>query len=177
MTSAPRAARKKLKIDVLIDSDHWKSAGNIRTLVRRAVAEAASTQSTSEAELAIVLTDDSAIRQLNRLWRGVDAPTNVLSFPAATKQAEDEPAHLGDIVLAYQTIAREARAEGKPFAHHVAHLAVHGYLHLIGFDHEHDADAETMEQAERKILRRLSIPDPYRQNAGKGRTAQHGKTS
>jgi probable rRNA maturation factor len=177
MTSAPRSARKKLRIDVLIDSERWKSAGNIRTLVRRAVAEAANPQSTSERELAIVLTDDSAIRQLNRLWRGVDAPTNVLSFPAATKQAEDEPAHLGDIVLAYQTIEREARAEDKPFAHHVAHLAVHGYLHLIGFDHEHDADAETMEQAERKILRRLSIPDPYRQNAGKGRTAQPGKKS
>jgi probable rRNA maturation factor len=176
MTSAPRAARGKLKIDVLIDSNQWKSAGNIRPLVRRAVREAASTRSTSGAELAIVLTDDSAIRQLNRLWRGVDAPTNVLSFPAATRQAEDEPAHLGDIVLAYQTIAREARAEGKPLAHHVAHLAVHGYLHLVGFDHEHDDDAEAMEQAERRILRRLSIPDPYRQNPGKGRTAQRGKT-
>jgi probable rRNA maturation factor len=175
MTSAPRAARGKLKIDVLIDSGRWKSAGNIRPLVRRAVRAAASTRSTSEAELAIVLTDDSAIRQLNRLWRGVDAPTNVLSFPAATRQAEDEPAHLGDIVLAYQTIAREARAEGKPLAHHVAHLAVHGYLHLVGFDHEHDDDAEAMEQAERKILRRLSIPDPYRQNPGKGRTTQRGK--
>jgi probable rRNA maturation factor len=176
MTSAPRAARKKLRIDVLIDSDRWKSADNIRTLVRRAVAEAASAQSTSERELAIVLTDDSAIRQLNRLWRGVDAPTNVLSFPAATKQAEDEPAHLGDIVLAYQTIAREAETEGKPFTHHVAHLAVHGYLHLIGFDHEQDDDAEAMEQTERKILHRLSIPDPYRQNAGKGHTAQRRKT-
>jgi probable rRNA maturation factor len=176
MTSAPRAARGKLKIDVLIDSGQWKSAGNIRTLVRRAVGEAASTRSTSGAELAIVLTDDSAIRQLNRLWRGVDAPTNVLSFPAATRQAKDEPAHLGDIILAYQTIAREARAEGKPLAHHVAHLAVHGYLHLIGFDHEHDDDAEAMEQTERQILRRLSIPDPYRQKPGKGRTTQRGKT-
>src|SRR5580698_7225945 len=167
MTSAPRSARKKLRIDVLIDSERWKSAGNIRTLVRRAVAEAANTQSTSERELAIVLTDDSAIRQLNRLWRGVDAPTNVLSFPAATKQAEDEPAHLGDIVLAYQTIAREAGDENKPLAHHVAHLVVHGYLHLLGFDHEADADAEQMEQTERKILRRLAIPDPYRHNAAK----------
>jgi probable rRNA maturation factor len=176
MTSAPRAARGRLKIDVLIDSGHWKSVSGIRTLVRRAVAAAASTHSTSEAELAIVLTDDSAIRQLNRLWRGVDAPTNVLSFPAAAKQAEDEPAHLGDIILAYQTIAREARAEGKPFAHHVAHLAVHGYLHLIGFDHEQDDDAEAMEQAERKVLHRLSIPDPYRQNAAKGRAAQGSKT-
>jgi probable rRNA maturation factor len=176
MTTAPRAARGKLKIDVLIDSGHWKSVRGVRTLVRKVVTEAGSTQSTTGAELAIVLTDDSAIRQLNRLWRGVDAPTNVLSFPAAARQAEDEPAHLGDIVLAYQTIAREARTEGKPFAHHVAHLAVHGYLHLIGFDHERDTDAEVMEQAERKILRRLSIPDPYRQNAGKGRTAQHGRT-
>jgi probable rRNA maturation factor len=176
MTSAPRPARGKLKIDVLIDSGHWKSVSGVRTTVRKAVTVAASTQSTPGAELAIVLTDDSAIRQLNRLWRGVDAPTNVLSFPAAARQAEDEPAHLGDIVLAYQTIAREARTEGKPFAHHVAHLAVHGYLHLIGFDHERDTDAEIMEQTERKILRRLSIPDPYRQNAGKGRTAQPGRT-
>jgi probable rRNA maturation factor len=177
MTSRPRAVRGKLKIDVLIDSARWKSAGNIRTVVRRAVAEAAGAQSTSGSELAIVLTNDSAVRQLNRLWRGVDAPTNVLSFPAATRQAEDEPAHLGDIVLAYETIAREARAESKPFAHHVAHLAVHGYLHLMGFDHEDDDDAETMEQAERKILRRLSIPDPYRQNVVKSPKARRGKKS
>src|SRR5271169_2124047 len=135
MTPAPRA---KLKIDVLVDSDLWQEPAKARSTVRRAIAQAAATASTTGTELAIVLTDDSAIRQLNRLWRGVDAPTNVLSFPAATKQAEDEPAHLGDIVLAYQTIAREARAEGKPLAHHVAHLAVHGYLHLVGFDHEHD---------------------------------------
>jgi probable rRNA maturation factor len=177
MTSAPRAARKKLRIDVLIDSDRWKSADNIRTLVRRAVAEAASAQSTSERELAIVLTDDSAIRQLNRLWRGVDAPTNVLSFPAATKQDADEPAHLGDIVLAYETIAREAGDESKPLAHHVAHLVVHGYLHLLGFDHERNADAEEMEQTERKILRRLAIPDPYRHNAAKRPAPKHRKSA
>jgi probable rRNA maturation factor len=84
----------------------------------------------------------------------------VLSFPS--KQTADEPAHLGDIVLAHQTIAREASAEGKPFAHHLAHLVVHGFLHLIGYDHEKDADAEAMEQTERKILRRLNVPDPYR---------------
>jgi probable rRNA maturation factor len=122
-----------------------------------------------------VLTNDSAIRQLNRVWRNVDAPTNVLSFPAATKQGPDEPAHLGDIVLAYETIAREARDEGKPLANHVAHLVVHGYLHLLGFDHEADADAEQMEQTERKILRRLAIPDPYRHNAAKHPAPKHGK--
>jgi probable rRNA maturation factor len=185
MTPAPRATRGKLKIDVLVDSGRWTEPGKIRAVVRRAIAQAASTQSTSRSELAIVLTDDSAIRQLNRLWRGIDAPTNVLSFPAATKQAADEPAHLGDIVLAYQTIAQEARAESKPFAHHVAHLAVHGYLHLIGYDHERDADAEAMEQAERDILRRLAIPDPYRQDTSKGATkrtrpktaSKHGKSA
>ena len=167
MKAVPRTPRGKLKIDVLIDSGRWKSAGKIRALVRRAIDEAAGAQSTSGSELAIVLTDDSAIRQLNRLWRGVDAPTNVLSFPAATKPGADEPAHLGDIVLAYQTIAREADADGKPLAHHVAHLVVHGYLHLLGFDHNRNAEAEEMEQAERKILRRLAIPDPYRHNGAR----------
>jgi probable rRNA maturation factor len=157
MTSAPRA---KLKIDVLVDSDRWHEPAKARSTVRRAVAQAAATASTTGTELAIVLTDDSAIRQLNRLWRGIDAATNVLSFP--NKKTADEPPHLGDIVLAYETIAREARAESKPFAHHLAHLAVHGFLHLIGYDHDKDADAQTMEQTERKILRHLNIPDPYR---------------
>ena len=154
------AARAKLKIDVLVDSDLWQEPGKARSIVRRAIAQAAAAASTTGTELAIVLTDDSAIRQLNRLWRGIDAATNVLSFPS--KQTADEPAHLGDIVLAHQTIAREASAEGKPFAHHLAHLVVHGFLHLIGYDHEKDADAEAMEQTERKILRRLNVPDPYR---------------
>jgi probable rRNA maturation factor len=165
MTPAPRA---KLEIDVLVDSDRWNEPAKARSLVRRAVAQAAAqvaaqaaaTASTTGTELAIVLTDDSAIRQLNRLWRGIDAATNVLSFPS--KRAADEPPHLGDIVLAYETIAREAGAEGKPFAHHLAHLVVHGFLHLIGYDHATDSDAEAMEQTERNILRRLNIPDPYR---------------
>jgi probable rRNA maturation factor len=115
------------------------------------------------AELAVVLTDDSAIRLLNRAWRGVDAPTNVLSFP--TKRAGNDPPLIGDIVLAYETIAGEARAEHKPFAHHVAHLAVHGFLHLLGYDHVRDEDAELMEQVELDVLRRLAIPDPYKRPA------------
>ena len=166
MKTAARS-RSKLKIDVVIDAGQWKKTRDVRQLVRRAVHEAAGVQSTSGSELAIVLTNDSAIRQLNRVWRNVDAPTNVLSFPAATKQGADEPAHLGDIVLAYETIAREARDEGKPLANHIAHLVVHGYLHLLGFDHERNADAEAMEQTERDILGRLAIPDPYRHNAAK----------
>jgi probable rRNA maturation factor len=157
MNPAPRAT---LKIDVLVDSGLWHEPAKVRSTVRRAVAQAAAATSTTGTGLAIVLTDDSAIRQLNRLWRGIDAPTNVLSFPS--KRAADEPPHLGDVVLAHETIAREAKAEHKPFAHHLAHLAVHGFLHLIGHDHERDADAEAMERTERDILCRLGIPDPYR---------------
>jgi probable rRNA maturation factor len=155
------AARARLKIDVLVDSNRWEDPAKTRAAVRRAIGEAAATVSTTGTEVAIVLTDDSAVRQLNRLWRGIDAATNVLSFPTKRKTA-DEPPHLGDIVLAYETVAREARAEHKPFADHVAHLAVHGFLHLLGYDHDNDADARTMEQTERNILRRLHIPDPYR---------------
>jgi probable rRNA maturation factor len=154
-----RPVRQPLTIDVVVDSARWKKLPSARAAARRAVTQAAVIRSTKPAELAIVLTDDSAIRSLNRLWRGIDAATNVLSFPSST--ARGQPKHLGDIVLAYETIAREARAEHKPMAHHVAHLAVHGYLHLIGHDHESAADAETMEQTEREILQRLSIPDPY----------------
>jgi probable rRNA maturation factor len=176
MTPAPRA---KLKIDVLVESALWHKPANVRSIVRRAVAQAAAAQSTIETELAIVLTDDSAVRQLNHLWRGIDAATNVLSFPspAPVKQGADAPPHLGDIVLAYETIAREARAEGKPLGHHVAHLAVHGYLHLLGYDHLRGKDAEAMEAAERRILRRLAIPDPYRRPRAKKPAPKRGKKS
>ena len=164
--------RRTLEIDIRLESDLWNAAA--KTTVRWAVRQAAATLSTTGAELAILLTDDSAIRLLNRQWRGVDAATNVLSFP--TKEAGGDPPLIGDIVLAHETIAREARAESKPFAHHLAHLAVHGYLHLLGYDHERAHDADAMENAERKILRRLAIPDPYRQRAARsGKPA--GRTS
>ena len=159
----PRPARKPCKIDVLVQSDLWKEPGKAKIVVRRAVRAAAAALSTSGAELAIVLSDDSAVRLLNRHWRGIDKATNVLSFP--TEIRDGEPPLIGDIVLAYETIAREARKEGKPFAHHLAHLAVHGFLHLNGYDHERDEDAEAMEELERKILRRLAIADPYRPRA------------
>jgi len=153
-----RAARPALKVDVLVHSYRWHSIGTAGAVVRRAVGRAAAALSISPSELAVVLTDNSAIRALNRDWRGIDAPTNVLSF--ATKNAGGR--HLGDIVLAYETIAREARHERKPFAHHLAHLAVHGFLHLVGYDHDSEKKALAMEGAERAILRQLAVPDPYR---------------
>ena len=111
-----------------------------------------------------MLTDDSAIRALNRQWRGLDAPTNVLSFPAKTSGAGTRV--LGDVVIAYQTVAREARDEGKPFAHHLAHLAVHGYLHLVGYDHDTDHKARRMQRLEAAILAGLGVPDPYAHRSG-----------
>jgi probable rRNA maturation factor len=167
----PGARRGAYKLDVLVEAAQWNEHRGLKPLLRRAVAAAAAAadQSTSAAELAIVLTDDSAVRLLNRKWRGIDAPTNVLSFPVEAPAgaggaggAAGAPPLLGDVVLGYETVAREARRDGKPFAHHVAHLAVHGFLHLCGYDHENAGDAEAMEQLERDILRRLAIPNPYR---------------
>jgi probable rRNA maturation factor len=150
---------KAPKIDILAESALWKRQSDLKSTLRRAIGEAAAVLSTPRAELVIVLTDDSAIRLLNRDWRGIDAATNVLSFPTAG--APGDPPLIGDIVLAYETIDGEARDERKPFAHHVAHLAVHGFLHLLGYDHEREKDAEAMERTECTILRRLAIPDPY----------------
>jgi probable rRNA maturation factor len=163
-----RAANAAPEIDVLVESALWKAAPETEATLRRAVAAAAAALSTKHVELAIVLSDDSAIRLLNRDWRGIDAATNVLSFPTkgAARATGAAPVLLGDIVLAYETIAREAEQEHKPFADHLAHLAVHGFLHLLGYDHERDEDAEKMESIERKILARLAIPNPYRHTSG-----------
>jgi probable rRNA maturation factor len=161
MAQTARKSRKTPKIDVLVQSDLWKDRPDAEPVIRSAITKAAAVLSTPDVELAIVLTDDSAIRQLNRTWRGVDAGTNVLSFPTGSAGGSGSPSLIGDVVLAYETIASEARKEGKPFAHHLAHLAVHGFLHLLGYDHERRIDAQTMERLETDILRRLAIPDPY----------------
>lgn len=154
------AGSNAAKVDVRVESGLWKEPGKVRALLRRAIGQAATALSTTGLEVAILLTDDSAIRLLNRQWRGIDAATNVLSFPSGNPGGHGP--FIGDIVLAQQTIAREANAEHKPFAHHLAHLAVHGFLHLLGYDHENLKDAAVMERLERRILRRLAIPDPYR---------------
>ena len=119
----------------------------------------------SDAEVSVLFADDAFVRGLNARWRGQDKPTNVLSFPAAP-DAGPGPRALGDIVLAYETVAREALEAGKPFDHHAAHLLVHGFLHLLGFDHETDAEAAVMEACETRILETLDIPDPYAEYTG-----------
>jgi probable rRNA maturation factor len=178
-----RAAAAELKIDVLVESEQWQNAGAAKAIIRRALKQAAGTLSATAAELAIVLTDDAAMRSLNRNWRGIDAATNVLAFPARNAASRNSTArrpavrtngqlgtthlrdqmvkHLGDIALAYETVEREARRDGKPFDHHLAHLVVHGFLHLVGYDHLNDVQARRMETTERAILRDLAVPDPY----------------
>jgi probable rRNA maturation factor len=175
---APRTIRRAgnkvaIKTDIVVESKLWARRTGVRAVLRRAVNAAAAALVTAPAEVAIVLTDDEAIRQLNHVWRGADKATNVLSFPAAPAGTRSirAPHPLGDIVLAYQTIAGEAGAERKPFDHHLAHLTVHGFLHLLGYDHIRNAEAEAMEQAERDILRRLAIPDPYRSGVKPGKAA------
>lgn len=151
-------------IDVIVESAQW-GAGAEAT-VRRALTEAAIAAGGDfkDCTLAVLLTDDASMRRLNAQWRGIDKPTNVLSFPPASHAGEHLGAakSLGDIAIAYETTAREAAEEEKPFDHHLAHLAVHGFLHLSGYDHDSDPAAMTMEQRERSILARLGVPDPYR---------------
>ena len=153
--------RPALAVDIVVESPLWKAQRGADAMLRRALA-AAGALVPSDGELAVVLTDDAAIRALNRDWRGKDAATNVLSFPAKEARPDRRaPRLLGDIVIAYETVAREAAAEGKPFMHHLAHLAVHGFLHLVGYDHEANEDADAMERLEIAILARLDVPDPY----------------
>jgi probable rRNA maturation factor len=168
-----RGRRQSVQVEILVRSQRWRKYSTAKTLVKKAVLAAAKAISTSPTELAIVLSDDSTIRALNRDWRGKNAPTNVLSFPAPGRPSpsagqcrgggkhENPSPYIGDIVIAYEMVAREAAAEGKPFGHHLAHLAIHGFLHLHGYDHENDRDAQEMERLERRILARLAIPDPY----------------
>jgi probable rRNA maturation factor len=160
------AAKPSELIEVMVQSLRWKKQPRAAAIVRNAVQAAAKATSTKP-ELAIVLADDSTIRTLNRNWRGFDKPTNVLSFPAAKSGAGRGGSSLGDVIIAFQTVAREATDEGKAFKHHLAHLAVHGFLHLLGYDHEADRDARQMERLEVKILKGLGMPDPYAEQDAK----------
>ena len=152
-------------VEFVAVSPRWRAALPARSLARATIAIAAGECGVSlapGAELCIHLADDEHVRALNAHWRGLDKPTNVLSFPAVAPAGIASARLLGDIVLAFETVAREAADEGKPLADHYRHLVVHGFLHLIGFDHDNEADAERMEAMESRILARLGVADPYR---------------
>ncbi|MBS0247270.1 MAG: rRNA maturation RNase YbeY [Proteobacteria bacterium] len=144
--------------DIVVESDLWQAEPRAEATVKASIAAAAA-HSTQRGEVSILLADDSAVREINKQWRGLDKPTNVLSFPAAGTPATQ--GHLGDIVIAYETLQRESEAEGRLFLHHLAHLTVHGFLHLIGYDHETDAQADEMEALESRIMVAMDLPDPW----------------
>lgn len=162
--------RNNCDIDVLFDSPLWaKSRIGASRLVPLVIDTAwgmvPKRPRSIVPEITVTLTHDSAIRLLNRNYRGKDKPTNVLSFPMWNKMQEI-PANagavpLGDIIIAFETIKREATEQDKPLPHHFTHMLVHGFLHLLGHDHIRDDEAEIMEALEIRILKKLGIANPY----------------
>jgi probable rRNA maturation factor len=152
------------RIEFVETEARWRRALPARRLAREAVAAAAAeagARFARGAEMTVHLVDDAGIRELNKRWRAKDAPTNVLSFPAAPASGIAAARLLGDVFLALQTLEREAAAQDKPLADHYRHLVLHGFLHLIGFDHEASSEAEAMEALEARALARLGVADPY----------------
>jgi probable rRNA maturation factor len=149
-------AERELDVDIVGGSPLWRGHEDH---LANALAAAAALEEKGGA-IALLLGDDASIAALNKEFRGKEGPTNVLSFPPAPG-GEGEQGFLGDIALAAETIAVEAEFQGKRFENHAAHLAVHGFLHLLGYDHTDPADAEKMEARERAILMSLGIEDPY----------------
>lgn len=143
----------------MIEEEKWRNKRGLATQVRRAASLALVRGGHGNGALTILLSDDSKLRTLNVSFRGKDGPTNVLSFPARQRD------YLGDVAIAYGITAREAREQGKLFADHAIHLAVHGVLHLLGYDHETARDARVMEPLEKAILGELGIADPYARKA------------
>lgn len=148
------------RVELAIEAEGWRRIADPEALVGRAVEAALAGHDVGAATVSVLLTGDDAIRKLNAGFRAKDKPTNVLSFPAPEIPGDPEPV-LGDIALAFETCAREAEAEAKGFEAHVTHLVVHGTLHLLGYDHEDETEAEEMEALEREILAGLGIADPY----------------
>lgn len=161
MTTASKLRTSAPSIEIKIDSPLWDEQPLAKRTVRVAVAAAAAALATTDGEVSVVLTSDAGIKQLNRDWRDIDKPTNVLSFPAPQMKNTGGAKLLGDIVIAYETLKRECDDEGKAFLHHLSHLTVHGFLHLIGYDHQNDSDADEMEGLESKIMNAMKLPDPY----------------
>jgi probable rRNA maturation factor len=159
-----------LDIQISVEEGPWPSEAELASLSERVLGASVDFLTREEkqpfpkmpAEVSLVFTDDASIREINAEWRSQDKPTNVLSFPAFPVMPGKMPGPmLGDIILAHETLVREAEDLGKPFDEHLTHLLVHGFLHLFGYDHLDDADAERMESLETRILAGLGLSDPY----------------
>lgn len=148
-----------LEIDVRIADAGWRNVRSLRMVTERALSAAANHLGQG-GEVAILFTNDVEMHSLNKQWRGKDKPTDVLSFPA-DDEMPGEIKHLGDIALGLETARADAERMGRPLRAHISHLLVHGFLHLLGYDHETDGDASVMEALEIEILAGLGLPDPY----------------
>jgi probable rRNA maturation factor len=161
-----------VSIDVLVEAGDWPPVRNLSALAARiadaAVAKVAPPLA-EDAELSLVFSDDAHIRALNRRHREIDEPTNVLSFPAVPARPGAFGPLLGDIVLARETTVREAEAGGLTIEDHLSHLILHGFLHLLGYDHQDEAEAMAMERLETAILSGLGIADPYALQSSRAR--------
>lgn len=148
-------------IEVEIEDEAWSAllpeAEALVVAAGEAALREAGIETTGDGGVIVLLADDAAVAELNQRFRDKAGPTNVLSFPAA----ENPEDHIGDIVLARGVCALEAAEQGKPLAHHLQHLVAHGVLHLVGYDHQMETEAEEMEALERRILAGLDVPDPY----------------
>jgi probable rRNA maturation factor len=159
------------RLDLVVEFGPWRSLPALADLAMRAVRVCCATVDFAApvgSTVNVFLCGDRRIRELNRDWRRIDKPTNVLSFPSDRCETG---AALGDIAVAYETVLREARAERKALADHYKHMIVHGFLHILGYDHIERSDAEVMEALERRALSRLSVTDPYRERFARGRRA------
>lgn len=154
-----------MTVAVEVEDQAWLALSGLEQLARKAVSAAVEAAGIDmrACEVAVLFTDDTSIAEINAEWRGKDKPTNVLSFPAPQDIPfpAGEPRPLGDVVLAFGVVSREAQEQAKTLHEHTTHLIVHGTLHLLGYDHEDEAEAETMETLETSILKGLGIPDPY----------------
>ena len=166
---------RTLRLDIAVEAGEWPDERALRSIAEAAIAAATEVLGSArqgpspplrgrdgeggeppgQAELSILFTNDEAVRRLNAHYRGKDKPTNVLSFPQPSGPL------LGDVVLAAETVRAEAALAGKPLEAHMAHLIIHGFLHLLGYDHRGEEEAEAMEAVERAALERVGIPDPY----------------
>ncbi|SRR5260370_15726088 len=157
-------AAEEFSVEVSVHCDAWLAACPEAEALAAAAARAALSRAAGRLPgiLGLVLTDDAEQQELNRTYRGRDAPTNVLAFAIGDLAPVGSAVLLGDVVLAFATVEREATEQHKPLADHLRHLVVHGVLHLLGFDHQSAAEAEVMEAREVEILANLGVPDPYR---------------
>ncbi len=169
--AASRIRRKPaIAIELVETSPRWRERLPRRRALCVAAAEAAFATAkpklTRRTEVSVVLADDALVRRLNRHWRRIESATNVLSFSSLDPELPPKaPFLLGDVVLAFETVSREAQEQGKELADHMRHLVVHGILHLLGYDHDEPGGAEQMEALETRVLARLGVADPYAEQA------------